>query len=126
LRVGSGTEAEGGWEVATGLAAHWDRVDLELFLVVDLVVVDLAFACGGGAVVGGGAEGVAELAVLVTGTTMAPTPAAVAAREELGGEAGDVDLLWASGVEVVPWAGGGEMVFWTVEVVLGGWLLGEL
>jgi len=34
LRVGSGTEAGGGWEVATGLAAGLGWVDLELFLVV--------------------------------------------------------------------------------------------
>jgi len=123
LRIGSGTEAEVGWEVATGLAADLDWADLELFLVVVLVVVDLACACGAGAVAGGTRTGgVAELAGLVAVTAMAPTPAAAAVREELGGEAGDVGLLWTSGVEIVPWAGGVTVVFWTMGVVFGaGW-----
>jgi len=85
FRVGSGTEAEGGWEVAAGLAADWDWVDLELFFKVALVMVDWACACGGGAEAGGDAEGVAVVAGLVTGTTPAIPAATAATREELGG-----------------------------------------
>ncbi len=94
-------------------------MDFELFLVVVLVVVDLACACGGGCIVGGGAGGVAELEGFFAVTAMAPAPAAAAVREEPGGEAGDVGLLWASGVEVAPWAGGLTVVFWTMGVVFG-------
>jgi len=65
LRVGSGTEAEGCWDVAAGLTAAWDWMDLELFLVVGVAVVDLACACGGGAVERGGTEGAAEVAWLL-------------------------------------------------------------
>jgi len=49
LRVGSGTETGGGVGVAADLAADWDGVDLESFLVGGLVVVAWAGACGGGA-----------------------------------------------------------------------------
>jgi len=111
LRVGSGTEAKGGWEVATGLVADLDWVDLEPFLVVGLVVVGLVCACGGGDVAGGSAGRVAEVAGLVAVLATATTPAAAAARDELGGEAGGVDLLWAGGSAVVPWAGDIAMGF---------------
>jgi len=84
------------------LAADWDWLDLELFFEVALVMVDWACACGGGTEAGGDSEGVAVVAGLVIGMTLA-TPAAMAvAIEELGGEAGDADLLGASGVEVAP------------------------
>jgi len=94
------------------LATGWDWTDLELFLVVGVVVVDLACACGGGAVAEGGAGRVTEVAGLVVVSAMVPMPAAAAARrEELGGEAREVDLLWASGVEVAPWVGGLQWCF---------------
>jgi len=104
LRVGLGTEAGRGWEVATGLAADLGWVDLELFLVVGLVVVGLACGCGGGAVAGGTALGVAEVVGLVPVLATTPPPAAAATREELDGEVGGVDLHWAGEVEVAPWA----------------------
>jgi len=106
------------------LAADWDWEDLELFFEELLVVVGWACACGGGAEAGGDAEGVVVVAGLVTGITLATPAAMVAAREELGGEAGGADLLGAGGVEVEPWAGVVAVLVWTGQNSVGGWLLG--
>jgi len=98
LRVGSGTEAGGGLGVAAGLAADWNWEDLQLFLVVDLVMVGWACACGGGAEAGGDDEGVALVAGLVAGVPVVTPPAATAAaREQLGGEAEGADWFISVG-----------------------------
>jgi len=56
LKVGLGTKAGGGLEVATGLVAGWDWEDWELFLVGGLVMVVWACTCGGEAEIVGDAE----------------------------------------------------------------------
>jgi len=121
LRVGSGTEAGGGFGVAASLATDWDWEDLEFFLVVGLVMVDWVCACGSGVKMGGDDEGVAPVAGLVAGAAMVAPPAATAvAREELGGEAEGADWFMAGGVGVAPCAGVLADVVWIREVVCGG------
>jgi len=107
LSVGSGTEAGGGFEVATSFATDWDWEDLELFLALGLVVVDWVCACGGGPEVGGDDEGIALVVDLVVGAVVATLPAATAAaRDELGGEVEGVGWFVTGGMGVAPWVRG--------------------